>query len=410
MSIPSNHTTANTAGSPDLSFGNQSPKDGTVIASSSAGLSRVLSDGSTLTVGLTREGDTNRLAVTKHTPAGELDTQFGTGYTRLAESAVLMDLIIQPNGKPVLLAALGNEHRAFITRFNAEDGNADLQFGENGIRELDKAVFPVSIKGGLAVQADDKAVQTDNKAGQADNKIVAVFSDGTDTFIYQLGVNGEVINFGNDRPNTLVNSQLDSVLITQKGFVVAGTTKLGDKREAYIVGLTDNGELDGSFGTNGFAVLPFDNKQNRQVTALAKGPEGRIAIVGSSYTTPGDKNFVAILLANGQPDPAFNAGKPLEKNADGFRFTSVVVQPDQKIVALARNGNGSVIQLLRFNPDSQPDATFGVDGIANAWRDPNGRPEHGQISLVEWVTFNSTLQSSGIHAGRQSFIGRLLSE
>lgn len=299
MSIPSNHTTANTAGSPDLSFGNQSPKDGTVIASSSAGLSRVLSDGSTLTVGLTREGDTNRLAVTKHTPAGELDTQFGTGYTRLEESAVLMDLIIQPDGKPVLLAALGNEHRAFITRFNAEDGNADLPFGENGIRELDKAVFPVSTKGGLAVQAD--------------NKIVAVFSDGTDTFIYQLGVNGEVLNFGNDRPNTLVNSQLDSVLITQKGFVVAGTTKLGDKREAYIVGLTDNGELDGSFGTNGFAVLPFDNKQNRQVTALAKGPEGRIAIVGSSYTTPGDKNFVAILLANGQPDPAFNAGKPLEK-------------------------------------------------------------------------------------------------
>jgi uncharacterized delta-60 repeat protein len=396
MSIPSNHTTANTAGSPDLSFGNQSPKDGTVIASSSAGLSRVLSDGSTLTVGLTREGDTNRLAVTKHTPAGEPDTQFGTGYTRLAESAVLMDLIIQPNGKPVLLAALGNAHRAFITRFNAEDGNADLQFGENGIRELDKAVFPVSIKGGLAVQAD--------------NKIVAVFSDGSDTFIYQLGVNGEVLNFGNNEPNIWRNSQLDSVLITQEGFVIAGTTKLEDRREAYIVGLTDKGETDRSFGTNGVAALPFDNKQNRQVTALGRGPEGRIAIAGSSYTTPGDKNFVAILLANGQPDPAFNAGKPLEKNADGFRFTSVVVQPDQKIVALARNGNGSVIQLLRFNPDSQPDATFGVDGIANAWRDPNGRPEHGQISLVEWVTFNSTLQSSGIHAGRESFIGRLLSE
>lgn len=396
MSIPSNHTTANTAGSPDLSFGNQSPKDGTVIASSSAGLSRVLSDGSTVTVGLPSEGDRNRLAVTKHTPAGEPDTQFGTGYTRLAESAVLMDLIIQPDGKPLLLAARGNEHRAFVTRFNAEDGNADLSFGVGGIRELDKAVFPVSTKGGLAVQAD--------------NKIVAVFSDGSDTFIYQLGVNGEVLNFGNNEPNTLVNSQLDSVLITQKGFVAAGTTKLVDKREAYIVGLTDKGEIDGSFGTNGVAVLPFDNKQNRQVTALAKGPEGRIAIVGSSYTSPWDKNFVAILLANGQPDPAFYAGKPLEKNADGFRFTSVVVQPDQKIVALARNINGGVVQLLRFNPDSGADATFGEGGIAIAWRDPNGRPENGQISLVEWVTFNSTLQSSGIHAGRQSFIGRLLSE
>lgn len=52
MSISSNNHPINSAGAPDLSFGNSPTKNGTVIARNSGGLSRTLSDGSTITVGL----------------------------------------------------------------------------------------------------------------------------------------------------------------------------------------------------------------------------------------------------------------------------------------------------------------------------------------------------------------------
>lgn len=389
MSSPSSEKQINTPGAPDPNFG----KEGQVIATSSGGLSRVLSDGSTLTVGITVTVEAKLISVRKYTPTGTPDINYGAWSTLAPDIIVLVDLLLQPDGKPLLLSAQGDEHAACITRFNVHNGDVDQSFGNNGTTKLDKSFNPnLVMRGGIAVQAT--------------GHILAVFNDSQTSFFYQLDRSGHPSNFGNIGPIEARNTRLDSVLVTDSGFVAAGSSA----QKAHIVGLLHNGELNSRFGSNGLVELQFTNNEDKQVAALAGGQDGQIVVVGGSFSTPHLVNFVAVLLANGKPNPPFNGGKPLESNTSHGSYASVLVQPDEKIVVLARNSNSSLVNLIRYTPTGTLDTTFGQEGIAEAWN-AGGRPEPSNINLVEWVTFSNTLQSSGILSIQQSsFIGRLISQ
>lgn len=394
MSIPSNNNQINTAGGPDLTFGNSIPKNGTVITQLSGGLSRALSDGSTITVGVGYVENEKFIVVTKHTPAGELDSNFEVGYTATTDFVNLFHLNIQPDGKPLLLASLGSDKTAFITRFNAHDGNVDQSFGIEGTRRLGKIIY-----GGLFPRA--------GLAVQADNNIVSVFNDSTDSYIYQLSSRGELINFGNIGPIEAPNTLLNTLLITDSGFVIAGS-RAG---KAHMLGLLHDGQPDSNFGNQGVVDLQFSNNENKQISALSMGPNGQIAIAGRSYFLPSQMNFVASLLANGQTNPQFHGGKPLESPANDYYYASVTTQTDGKIVALARTPTGHRVNLIRHTLTGQLDPGFGNQGVAEAWQDPQGRPEYSYIDTLELVQPGEKLQSSGILASsRVSFIGRLLSQ
>ncbi|KTC43275.1 hypothetical protein AO262_36970, partial [Pseudomonas fluorescens ABAC62] len=103
MSTPFNGSTLNTAGSADLSFGNTTPKKGTVIDVDTAGISRVLSDGSIITVGLFSNDTGRHIGITKYTPTG--DVEFVFRETPADEREVLIDMLVQPDDNPLLLAA-----------------------------------------------------------------------------------------------------------------------------------------------------------------------------------------------------------------------------------------------------------------------------------------------------------------
>lgn len=416
MSISSNNHPINSAGAPDLSFGNSPTKNGTVIARNSGGLSRTLSDGSTITVGLDSVENETRIVVTKHTPAGEQDLNFVTFPQNTDKRTILVRLTIQPDGKPLLLTARGLESRAFITRFNAHNGDVDRLFGVEGTRDLGKKIYTGLLpRGGLAVQAD--------------NKIVSVFHDGTHSFIFQLSASGELINFGRIDPIDSKNTLLNTLLITSRGFVIAGArtepeteteteTKAETEaeteapiRKTFMMGFLHDAELDSSFGNGGFVELQFSNNENKQISALAKGPDGQIAVVGGDSNLPSKMNFVASLLANGQANPQFHGGKPLETDDIINSYTDVVTQNDGKIVALARTDNGNRVLLFRHTLTGQLDPSFGEQGRATAWQDPQGRPERSYIDTLELVQPGEKLQSSGVlRIYSESFIGRLLSQ
>lgn len=178
-----------------------------------------------------------------------------------------------------------------------------------------------------------------------------------------------------------------------------------------MVGLLHDGQLDSSFGSQGVVELPFSNNENKQISALSKGPNGQIAVAGGSYYIPPEMNFVASLLANGQTNPQFHGGKPLESSTDEESYTGVVTQTDGKIVALARTPTGNLVTLIRHTLAGQLDPEFGNQGVAEAWRDPQGRPERSFIDTLELAQPGEKLQSSGIMStARASFIGRLLSQ
>ena len=399
MNIPSNSHPINSAGGPDLSFGNSSPKNGTVITRQFGGLSRVLSDGSTFTVGLGFSANKRHIVVAKHTAAGELDLNFGTWHMDTDELTTLVHLTIQPDGKPLLLAARGNDSAAFIIRFHAQHGGVDHSFGIAGTRDLGKSIYTGLLpRGGLAVQAD--------------NKIVSVFHDGAHSYIFQLSPNGELINFGNLGPIESPNTLLNTLLITHSGFVIGGT-RVGttNARRAHMRGFLANGQPDSKFGQEGVVELQFSNSENKQISALAKGPDGQIAVVGGSYYLPSEMNFLASVLADGQANPQFNGGNPLESSAGIYTYSNVVSQADGKIVVLSRTQTGNRVVLIRHEMTGQLDLGFGQQGTAVAWQDPQGRPERALIDTLELVQPGEKLQSSGVlSSDRESFIGRLLSQ
>lgn len=398
MKTSSSSTAVNTAGSADLSFGNATPKNGTVIYRNTVGISRALSNGSTLTAGLFTYQNNHFIGLTKHTPTGEEDINFGFWLTPAEDRDVLVDMLIQPDNKPLLLAANTDGEAAFVTRFRVDNGDVDKSFGTNGQVVLNQAInLGETSKAGLAVQGD--------------GNIIVVFNDGTKSFVYQLDESGRFINFGNNGPLEVHGVLLSAVLTTAQGFVLAGTSN----GKAHLSGYTNKGELNTGFGNNGLVHLPLSGNHDEQVTVLASGPEGRIAVVGGiavvgdSHKLPHQMNFVASLLANGQLDMSFNAGQPLETETNHGNYASVTVQNDGKIVALARNDSGNLVKLLRHTVTGQLDADFGDQGVAIAWNDTQSRPQPSCIDKLERVLEEERLQSSGTLGGNASFIGRLLS-
>ena len=100
---------------------------------------------------------------------------------------------------------------------------------------------------------------------------------------------------------------------------------------------------------------------------VALQPDGKIVVVGGAELIPGNfasRDFaVARYNTDGSLDSTFgNGGKVTSSLGEIDSASSVVVQPDGKIVA---GGGGALtidFALVRYNTDGTPDTTFGTDG------------------------------------------------
>ncbi|MDQ0741984.1 hypothetical protein [Pseudomonas sp. W4I3] len=391
MSIPSIHSVENTAGSPDLSFGNTTPKTGEVFFNQVYGISRAHPDGSTLTAGnLWIEGATY-IGLTKHKQDGALDTDYGLSLSYVPSGTVFLGTLrLQSDAKPVLLGSLSFDYTAFISRFD-DKGALDPDFGRAGTVTLNKR-FDI----GRLTRSDLAVLPNGN--------ILAMFNDITSSYIFQLDSDGEQINFGQTGPIELPGIFLNALLPTPEGFIVAGSRA----RKAFVMGYLHDGTANPSFGDQGLVTLPFTDEENKQATALAQAINGDIAIVGNSYYTPQEINFITRLKANGEPDLQFNNGIPRITDVKLGAYVSLVVQADGKIVAMARDeGRGHIVNLIRHTLAGQWDVGFGVDGVALAYR---GSPANtNYVTTLELVQPDEKLQSSGYLGSSSSIITRTLS-
>ncbi|MEB0046435.1 MULTISPECIES: hypothetical protein [unclassified Pseudomonas] len=378
----------NTAGQRDLTFGNQLTKDGTIFYDGFAGISRSDSAGSIITAW--------PYGFVKHDANGELSSTVNAKVVKraVAEHIDIYNLAIQPDGKPLILTARGEASSAFITRFK-QVGEVDSDFGNNGSTSLGAQVskFFAPISGISILPGGDI--------------LLAFYDLSNNSHIMRLDSQGALINFGQGAPIHLPATELEALLVTADGFVVGGSSA----KKALLKGFLHNGQPNPGFGTNGTVTLRFSGGvEDTKITGLAAGPNGAIAVAGSSWYSPQDINFVANILVNGAPDPLFNNGGPLETGAGIGAYTSVVVQADGKIVTLARDDrNGSFVNLIRHTRAGQWDADFGAGGVAEVYRDSQRRPETVFIDTLEWVQPGGKLQSSG-KLSASSFVARLLSQ
>src|SRR5262245_55648148 len=133
------------------------------------------------------------------------------------------------------------------------------------------------------------------------------------------------------------------------------------------VAVAQEGNLDPTFGTDGRVITNFNSRYLDSTAALVLQPDGRIVAAGDF-----DGDFgVVRYLSDGSLDNTFGVGGIVTTGFGGGVFaqldraTSLVLQPDGKLVAAGQalgGSSGSDFGLVRYMPDGSLDQTFGAGG------------------------------------------------
>jgi uncharacterized delta-60 repeat protein len=288
-------------------------------------------------------------------PAGQLDTKFGgagTGIRTVAFNELggskddqATALVKLPDGRIYLIGTVNvgqNQHRIGLTRLSA-DGIVDNTFGVGGrlsinhsqtksIYILDAAYQPSTTGDGFII-----VVGGAERIGGGSPELIAC----------RLRLDGEFDEYfgdGQTKGCRLMQIASDtlarSVVIQPDGMVVmAGRTFVDGLDTGIVVRLTRNGDPNADLSFDG-VVMPFQHlSKSHGFNDVALSPDGRIVVIGSMATAPGNQDFlVGRLKSNGTADTAFNgkgyATVKFDPVANGMDVAqSVSVLPNGAVLA-----------------------------------------------------------------------------
>ncbi|MBS1730902.1 MAG: T9SS type A sorting domain-containing protein [Bacteroidetes bacterium] len=241
--------------------------------------------------------------------AGTPDPTFGIGGT-IRENTFngYGYSIMLPDEKILVIGSYGG---LCLDRFNT-DGSYDESFGMNGRSSI-------SLKGKLA--------------GVENNKTYSLLDDGKivcAAMYYPTGVFGKL---------NLAVVRTDSI-----------------------------GNLDSSFGNNGFDTLELDNATI--ATGLVVQPDGKIVISGDVKKSAYDekRTFICRYMPDGGLDPSFGVGGiVITTYTNATNSNSLIINAAGKLIRGSNNNiydTHSSFMLESFNTDGSKDISFGENGVA----------------------------------------------
>jgi uncharacterized delta-60 repeat protein len=310
-------------------------------------------DGKIVVFGTANNG-TDYLVGARYEATGNLDTTFGMQgkvEALVNNGLIAHDAVIQDDGKIVVVGAtIINTNPGFaMVRYNA-DGSLDNTWGTGGISWC--TVY------GLVEGVD-----------LSDGKVVAVATtSGAEALaaaVARQNDDGEPdLTFGTIHGATKLQAGLSTrghdlgVQSTGK-IIIVGDTNLNGKK-FFAARFTTQGLLDETFGTGGIQVIPFPNAQCSGAITVAIQDDDYIVIAGSA-----DNDIALMRLTNdGQLDTSFGeqgfVRTPLESTSI---VNAVTVQSDGKVV-IGGAVNGYIV-VARYTPAGILDDTFGVNGITS---------------------------------------------
>ena len=354
-------------------------------------------------------------ALVRYNSDGSLDHSFGLAgkvTTLFPSSSGARSIIIQSDGK-IVVAGSGN-HSAIIARYNP-DGSLDTAFGSNGSTSLQFYRFnsvtlqsdnKIVAAGSPTVSSIDFTVVRFNSDGTLDSTFdgdgIATVPDsfGTDTaYAVKVGTNGKISATGDGGGYDFVAIRFNTDGSLDAGFGNAGkvsTLPAADRsypnaallqpdgkliiagHAEIFFGLSDfalirynvNGTLDTTFDTDG-KVLNDVGEATMYVAATAIQSDRKIVVAGHHFvpgSTSSNWNFAVFRYnSDGSLDTTFDGDGKLSvgffDNIDDYA-TSVVIQPDGKIIVAGYllNGSFTVYAIVRLNQDGSFDNSFDGDG------------------------------------------------
>ncbi len=285
------------------------------------------------------------IAIIRYNSNGSLDSSFGTGgisNTPISGIAQANKVIIQPDGKIVVVGFTGtSNYQQFVARY-LPNGTLDISFGSGGIAPIN---IPGNLTAGLSI-----ALQDDGKilTGGAMATMPNDPNPSTAYLLTRLNRNGSPdTTFDGDGFKSVVaginlvpQRGFSSIAVQTDGRIVA----LGDTNILYR--FNSDGSLDTSFDTDG--SRPALNGSS-DAYDLVVTPSGKITVVGNPSITPNFPNIdyrVARYLPNGSPDPNFSGDGFLDINFDSGsvdRATAVALDTQGRIAIGGRTSYGGIV-------------------------------------------------------------------
>ncbi len=252
---------------------------------------------------------------------------------------------------------------AQVAKINAQDGNPDLSFGENGIIISDIGVDGNKYIYGTDQGPDNRIFVTGEVYNTVENRneyfIIAYLEDGTiDTNFAAEGIHW--IN-GNDESNVGI-----TVLSNNKILVKSQSAS------AYIIKrLMPNGDIDTEFADNGL-LQPFED--TIFVRAIIADENGGFKVLGQANEASEFSLLIKKFDNNGQLDTSFGSDGLFSQSLGSvdYVFVSTFVEHENSIYLnvtfFENNSNPSYI--LKISSNGQLDTSFGIDGKVNIPLEP----------------------------------------
>ncbi len=296
----------------------------------------------------TSDGTIARFAVARFNPNGSLDTTFGSGgqitpeffsftFGGVRESADV--ILLQPDNKIIVagVAVQGAKQPAktALARFNA-NGTLDRTFGNGGT----VAANAIGTATALALLSNGQILALNDVGG-----------------IAQFDANGNLASSVTSGTIVATSNNGRSAFESNGRFVIAGGARGVTRRDidVTVISFNPTGTIDHTFSSPvfdyGMEDVVFANLA--QVTAIQ--PNGKILVGGISFNSSESVFGLARLNTNGSLDASFGSGGALTTRFNGAdQISSILIQPDGKIIAIGQAFDGSTGQgnlaLARYLP------------------------------------------------------------
>lgn len=315
-------------------------KQGSTFFTSSA----IQKDGKIIAAGYSWNGVNYDFVLARYNLNGSLDNTFSTDGLQMTDFGATDDkanaIAIQTDGK-ILLAGVSNGNFA-LSRYNV-DGSADISFDGDGIQTTDFGTndFATSI-----------VVQKDGKILTGGTMLARYNADGS--IDVSFNENGRIANISNS-----IALQSDGKIVTVSSF--------------YVNRYNTDGSIDNTFGNWAGLQFLFDSNNSSpsqwSAKSIAIQSNDKIVIGGTygyDYRGQHDQFAVIRLNSDGTNDDTFNGGNSVNSGVSVISWgTSVLIQPDNKIIVggYSYNGSSDDFTIARYKEDGSFDNTFGIDGI-----------------------------------------------
>jgi uncharacterized delta-60 repeat protein len=319
------------------------------------------------------------------TNSGDLDPTFGNGgviTSALPISPFLANTIaIQSNGKIVTAGHDPSANGLFAILRHNSDGSLDNSFGNGGVATSTLSnVFNTSGPVGLVLQTNGKIVIVGTKhISSTLEAIVLARYTIAGSLDSTFGSGGVVTTTIPHRSSVFF---IANAIQTDGKIIVAGSSEQGDHEDFTLARYTINGALDSMFGNSGIVTTSVVGAKTRGYDVVLQS-DGKIVVAGSLDASGSIAFALARYSITGTLDSSFGQGGVVTTSIDSSaELDAVVIQPDDKIIAVGSSTTGSIytFALARYNTNGGLDNSFGSSGIVTTTI--NGYGDGNNIALL----------------------------